>query len=233
MSWRFRKKTKVFPGFYFNFSSRGISTTIGPRGANINIGKKGVYFNQSIRGTGFYNRTKIGGSTHKVNPPIFPSIKESPNQFDAELVGAIKSTDNEKITSRNLKELKQSILDAYKEKIELENLQAENGVSLNKTKRRLRNLSFFLWKWYLKSSITSTNLDSEELSSIGNELNQQLSDTFIKVENSFEDIIRISFLAWQVAFENLLQTKIIWDITSTKKTKTIVLLQTDYLLELK
>lgn len=61
MAINFRKRKKILPGVYLNFSKKGISTTVGPRGANINFGKKGAYLNTGIPGTGLYSRQKIGG----------------------------------------------------------------------------------------------------------------------------------------------------------------------------
>lgn len=62
---RFRKKAKLLPGVYLNFSKSGISTTIGISGASINIGKKGAYFNSGIPGTGIYDRQRIGGGNKR------------------------------------------------------------------------------------------------------------------------------------------------------------------------
>jgi len=56
---RFRRRAKLFPGVYLNFSKTGISTTIGVRGASINIGNKGTYLNTGIPGTGLYDRQRI------------------------------------------------------------------------------------------------------------------------------------------------------------------------------
>ena len=36
---RFRKRIKVFPGFYLNISKSGITSSIGGNGASVNIGK--------------------------------------------------------------------------------------------------------------------------------------------------------------------------------------------------
>ena len=69
---RFRRRAKLFPGVYLNFSKSGIST-IGVRGASINIGKQGTYLNTGIPGTGIYDRQKIGDSKQKPKeylPPV-------------------------------------------------------------------------------------------------------------------------------------------------------------------
>lgn len=61
MAINFRKRIKILPGVYLNFSKKGISSTVGPRGANINFGEKGAFLNTGIPGTGLYSRQKIGG----------------------------------------------------------------------------------------------------------------------------------------------------------------------------
>lgn len=59
MSWGFRKTFKILPAVRINLTHTGISTILGPRGANINIRKDGVYNNVNITGTGLYSREKI------------------------------------------------------------------------------------------------------------------------------------------------------------------------------
>jgi AAA+ superfamily predicted ATPase/ribosomal protein S25 len=46
-----------------NISKRGISTSVGVRGASVTFGKNGTYLNTGIPGTGFYNRQRIGGGS--------------------------------------------------------------------------------------------------------------------------------------------------------------------------
>lgn len=65
MAWSFRKRVKVLPGLWLNFSKSGISTTIGTKGASMNFGKRGVYGTVGIPGTGLYKREKISGSSKK------------------------------------------------------------------------------------------------------------------------------------------------------------------------
>ena len=60
MSWKFRKRISVFPGFKINLSRRGMSATVGIKGFSLNIGKNGTYLNTGIPGTGIYDRIKIG-----------------------------------------------------------------------------------------------------------------------------------------------------------------------------
>jgi hypothetical protein len=65
MGWSFRKRVKLLPGIWLNFSKSGISTTIGTKGASVNFGKRGVYGNVGIPGTGLYKREKLSGNYDK------------------------------------------------------------------------------------------------------------------------------------------------------------------------
>ena len=60
MAWNFRRRKKIAPGVYINMSKKGISTTIGLKGASMTFGPNGTYMNTSIPGMGLYNRKKIG-----------------------------------------------------------------------------------------------------------------------------------------------------------------------------
>ncbi|HEY4986403.1 MAG TPA: DUF4236 domain-containing protein [Bradyrhizobium sp.] len=62
MGWRFHKVLSIFPGLRVNLSKGGLSTSVGPRGADINIGKGGVTTNAGIPGTGISYRQKMGKS---------------------------------------------------------------------------------------------------------------------------------------------------------------------------
>lgn len=64
MGWRFRKRIKIFPGFYINISKRGLGVNIGPKGANVSVGPNGTYVNTGIPGTGLYRRDKVDSSKH-------------------------------------------------------------------------------------------------------------------------------------------------------------------------
>ena len=61
MAWNYRKKIKIAPGVHLNFSKKGVSTSIGPKGAKVTFGKNGTYMSTSIPGTGLYSRQKISG----------------------------------------------------------------------------------------------------------------------------------------------------------------------------
>ncbi len=60
MTFRFQKRFSILPGVRINMSKGGISTSIGPRGADVNIGKDGISTSAGIPGTGLSYRSKLG-----------------------------------------------------------------------------------------------------------------------------------------------------------------------------
>ncbi|HEV2568350.1 DUF4236 domain-containing protein [Sphingomonas sp.] len=59
MGFRFRRSVKLLPGVRLNFSTRGISTSIGGRGATMNISRRGVRSTFGIPGTGLSYTTPV------------------------------------------------------------------------------------------------------------------------------------------------------------------------------
>ena len=62
MGFRFQKRLSILPGVRINLSKGGVSTSLGPRGADVNIGRNGVTTNAGIPGTGLSYRSKLGGT---------------------------------------------------------------------------------------------------------------------------------------------------------------------------
>ena len=81
MGWRFRKRIKIFPGFYINISKRGLGVNIGPKGANVSVGPNGTYVNTGIPGTGLYKRDKVDSSKHSST-----EIQQEPQNYRAQEV---------------------------------------------------------------------------------------------------------------------------------------------------
>jgi hypothetical protein len=66
MGFRFQKRLSILPGVRLNLSKGGVSTSLGPRGADVNIGRNGVTTNAGIPGTGLSYRSKMGGHGGKL-----------------------------------------------------------------------------------------------------------------------------------------------------------------------
>ena len=52
MGFRFRRSIKILPGIRLNFGKRGISTSIGVRGAHVTFGKTGTRTTVGLPGSG-------------------------------------------------------------------------------------------------------------------------------------------------------------------------------------
>ena len=170
-SMRFRKRVKVFPGFFLNFSSSGISSTLGMKGASVNFGKKGTYLNTSIPGTGFYNRQRIGDSPDnpgKAENSIVPIEKEHLSQSTS--IGEIKSAEPEQLTSASMIELKESLYEAYKDKIDIRNEIKEIQKEIKSAKANRLIACIFIVGFFIKSLKTKILEKQEYLTDLENQL---------------------------------------------------------------
>jgi Protein of unknown function (DUF4236) len=77
MGFRFHRSIRLFPGVRINLSRRGITTTIGPRGASVNVARRGAYANFGLPGTGVSSRTRLDSADHVRPEPREPP----PTQF--------------------------------------------------------------------------------------------------------------------------------------------------------
>lgn len=198
---RFRRKAKLFPGVFLNFSKSGISTTIGIPGASVNIGSNGAFLNTGIPGTGIYDRKKIGFSSkdYKLKETQIPKN-----------INYIKSESAETITSEGLEGLKETLSDCYRERTELiEEIKAQR-------KRNIRaNIFlfisyFFIIGFFIKWFKKYTNQNKEELLYLQN----QLQNCFVKLDHNIDPKLETTYQNLRSSFEKLTKCEKIWDMTS-------------------
>jgi len=212
---RFRRKAKLFPGVYLNFSKTGISTTFGIPGASINVSKQGTFLNTGIPGTGIYDRKRIG-SKNKTNNDHFITPPTEIIDFQ-ENGGEIKSSNSETTTSKGLNELKQTLLECYGEREKLKT-EIKNVNSKLKTSQIILVFSYiliigFIIKWFKENR----NDKKEQLI----ELKEQLSNCFVDIDMLLDDNFKNSFKKIQDSFKELINTHKIWDITSSNINDTV------------
>ncbi|RTY79157.1 DUF4236 domain-containing protein [Flavobacterium sp. LS1P28] len=118
MAWSYHKRVKIIPGIHLNFSKKGISTSIGVRGASINFGKSGTYLNTSIPGLGLHNRQKLN---HNSIPNLLENLSENVDPILCETEDNIFSSDVEEITSQDMQGIKEVILTVQKQTVDLKN----------------------------------------------------------------------------------------------------------------
>lgn len=175
MALRFRKRIKVFPGFHVNLSGSGISSTIGVKGASINFSKKGTYLNTGIPGTGLYSRERIGGMS--ASPAFAPLEYETLVAPTQETEGAIISADTQEMTSSSMVEMKETLLEAYKERHVL-----KGEVSKARTHLLLARLAYIL------SCILIFGFFVKGIKEWAKEKNEYLKDLQAQLQNCFVDI---------------------------------------------
>lgn len=207
---RFRRKTKLFPGVYLNFSKSGISTTIGVPGASLNIGKQGTFLNTGIPGTGIYDRQKIGGGK-KVNQytPIMNFETPVETVYSKE-IGVIETDKVEETTTEGLQELKKTLLDCYQERNDL-----IKEISTAKIKLTFATiimilsyliiLGFFV-KWF--------NENRKNKKEYLQDLTKQLENCFVNIDMEVDDQFEKKYHILLENYKILLTCDKIWDITS-------------------
>lgn len=210
---RFRKRLKVFPGFYLNLSKSGISSTLGVNGASINFSKKGTYLNTGIPGTGIYDRQRIGGEQNSSN-----SFSNNPNNFENQivnnqeiLVGEIKSDEIDKLTSTSLIELKETLLEVYNDRIELKEEIETIKKQIKSAKTNFIVARIFIIGFVMKSFKDSINDKEEYLIDIEN----QLRESYINIDINFDKEYEGKYIDTLNSYKSLLTSEIIWDITSS------------------
>jgi L,D-peptidoglycan transpeptidase YkuD (ErfK/YbiS/YcfS/YnhG family) len=75
MGFRFRKRIKILPGFWFNISKSGISTSIGSKGLTVNLKDGKTRTTVGIPGTGLSYRT-TSTSTPEESAPTRSGIPD-------------------------------------------------------------------------------------------------------------------------------------------------------------
>ncbi|MFQ3576150.1 MAG: DUF4236 domain-containing protein [Cytophagales bacterium] len=205
---RFRKRAKLFPGVYLNFSKSGISTTIGVRGASVNFNKQGTFLNTGIPGTGLYDRQKIGGGKKgKQNLPTESPVEMQP----IEETGSIKSEQAESTTTEGLQELKKTLLDCYQERIDLKK-------EIVKVKGKLIFYTILLMMSYLlifgffvKWFKENRSQTKEYLADLKN----QLENCYVNIDMQLDPKIEERFSQLLEDYKQVISSEKIWDITSS------------------
>lgn len=216
MALKFRRRQKVFPGVYLNFSAQGISTTIGVKGFSVNFNNSGTYLNTGIPGTGLYDRHKIGGR-HKLeddntsessgNAPEFEKYLFLPQKLE----GEIKSKDANEVTSQGLLELKETLLAAYEEKKEIEKEITELEKKVKNAKIFLIISKILIIGFLFKLFDENFREKSEYLEELKNQLKE--CKVYINIELTENKIEQYNIL--KNVFHRLTQCQNIWDMTSS------------------
>jgi hypothetical protein len=221
MGWSFRRRIKVIPGVYLNVSKRGVSTTVGVRGASLTFRGDGTYANVGIPGTGLSSRQKISGRTSAPlpssrfsSPRPQRSVPLIPEEIEHNADYHFVSADPLEIASPNLDGLQFAVIEANRQKYDLkEDLKLLcNSV---KTTRFFINLSkFSLLYFFLPSLRKYLDLLLSKKESAVEEVKSSIASSSVPLGIDMDDDIEDAYEQLLSAFEDLTSSQYIWDVTS-------------------
>lgn len=210
MALKFYRRQKVFPGVYLNFSSKGISTTVGMKGLSVNIGKSGTYLNTGIPGTGISSRKKISQTKNSIPASRKP---KSYAYVPSETIDEIKSEKANSLTSKGLEGMKASLIAAIKEKedIKREALGVRDKVKKAKALKTWSKVFIigFFNKWF--------DENYSEKSIYFEVLKKQYANCKVNIEIEMDEDSQFYFEKLKIAFDELITCDRIWDKTASIK----------------
>lgn len=213
MAWSYRKRIKIIPGVHLNFSKSGISTSIGVRGASVTFGQNGTYLNTGIPGTGLYNRQKISFDNAIPN-----SDSNSNHQYNqgVNYGESIFSADVQKITSQDLKGIKEAIISAHDQRNELREDLHKIKTSLLFSNVKLFASYLFIIGLVSKAISESIKTEIEAKKSAIVQLNEQIENCYVDLDVEFDPDIKLKYNSLVSSFKNLSNSHKIWDVTSAQ-----------------
>jgi hypothetical protein len=217
MAWSYRRRVKLIPGVHLNFSKSGISASIGAKGASVTLGKNGTFLNSSIPGLGIYNRQKLSGNNKHTIEEIPDSGDQpgTPPLYTPDLTADnIFSADPQVITSQDMQGVKETILGAHEQRLELQKDLQDVEKTLTRTKRRLIISYVFVYGLIKRSVSRRIKEDIFSQNEAILQIQQQLEKSSVHLDFIFEDDLLKSYTTVTESFKKLCASKKIWDVTS-------------------
>lgn len=219
MGWSFRRRIKVIPGVYLNVSKRGVSATVGIRGASFTFRDDGIYSNVGIPGTGIYNRQKISGSSTRSSysnrlqsrsPEDTSESQFSSGSADYHFVSA----DPLEIVSPGLQGLQSAVLQANQQKHQLKSDLTLIYKSIDRT-RLLVALSKLCLLYFFISPLRRYLLKLlENQEQAADEVKSSIQSSSVSLDIVMDQDLEDSYEYLLSSFERLSDAECIWDITS-------------------
>lgn len=235
MGLRFRQSFQLFPGVRVNVSKSGISTSIGIPGATVNLGSRGVTTTVGIPGSGlsYSMRVPITQSRnpvatpaprpfHQIAPPQSPIRSPGPtsNQPSVWLpqpgMRAIASGSVERLTSEPLRELRDMIVAARRQRTEVERDLSEARQLLSDQRRDLERRRSSIFRWFYKKRIAVLESELPVTTAEVDRLAGWSKQTVIKMDFEETEAARAAYATLVRAFSALATARKSWDLTSDR-----------------
>lgn len=227
MTLRFRRSVRVFPGVRLNFSSSGVSTTIGGRGASLTVGPRGASVNVGLPHTGLSFHSHNGRA--RPQSPSFGKAPTSHPDFSSNplpcaplarlesppLPGEIRSAENEAITSVGLRAFRELLVEANRESLRLKS-------ELPSLQEQLRSTQKKAYKWQngvvlkhlLRKRYAAILTNFQSAQKEVDELTKSIERCRVALEIEMNGGMDQSYGALVEAFRELAACDVSWDTTS-------------------
>lgn len=236
MGLRFRRSFKLFPGVRLNISKSGLSTSFGVRGASVNLSGRGIQGTVGIPGTGLSysaNLGKFGNSNHSPASPAqywvpsrsaqspFHGQPQSIPYIPHEGMNEISSAAVEWLTSDDLQDLRNMLIDAKRQRKEI-----QDDLFTTKKELKVREKEFKIKNSILRVIFKARLAELREIipdlrRHIG-ELNVWFDATHIDITFQTGDQAMRAYGGLVRAYDLCKQCQMIWDVTADRATNRVV-----------
>lgn len=235
MGLRFRQSFQLFPGVRINISKSGISTSLGVPGATVNLGSRGATATVGIPGSGMSYSMRLPAApprspaapssprpNQKVTPPLTQTPSQAPNSnqlsvwFPQPGMRAIASASVESLTSESLRDLRDMIVAARRQRTEVERDLSEARQLLSDQKRDLERRRSSIFRWFYRKRIAALEADLPITTAEVDRLASWSKQTFIKMDFEETEAARAAYAALVRAFSALTASRKSWDLTSDR-----------------
>ena len=239
MGLRFRQSFTLFPGVRLNLSKSGMSASFGVPGATVNVGPRGARGTGGGPGSGLSYSTVLppAGRGAPAAAPTYwqppQGFAPQPGQLAPEPSGvpapylrapgmrAIGSAAVESLTSAGLLQFQAIIVDAGRQRREIENdlgeAKAEHGARKGELGRKRKSLFRFLFK----KRIAELEEVVPKLAAEVERLEGWLEATHIEVQFDADDAAQRAYGSLIRAYEALRSCAVVWDVTSDRDTNRV------------
>lgn len=239
MGLRFRQSFTLFPGVRLNLGKRGMSASFGVPGATLNLSARGLRGTVGIPGSGLAYSAMLA-PTSNGEPTADPTYWQPPQDFVPQPVEPaqappsgptpylrapgmreIGSAAVESLTSAGLLQFRAMIVDAGRQRREIEDdigeARAEHGARQVELCRKKKNL----FRFFLKKRIAELEEVVPKLEAEIERLEGWLEATHIEVQFDTDDTAQRAYGSLVRAYESLRSCAAVWDVTSDRDTNRV------------
>ena len=231
MGLRFRQSFTLFPGVRLNLGKRGMSASFGVPGATLNLSGRGVRATVGVPGSGMSYSTVLAPSGAG-GQPVEPAYWQPPPQASPTTVPGsapsreayvraagmreIGSAAVESLTSDGLLPFRSMIVDAGRQRGEIESDLSEAGVEHAARNGELGRKKKSLFRVFFKKRIAELEEVVPNLAAEIERLETWLEATHIEVQFDSDDAAQRAYAALVRAYDTLRTSVFVWDVTSDR-----------------